>query len=211
MEPQILIDQPVGRRIDSVTMSMIDTYLKSYEGIDAKYQKRQNDAVTASRKKMLEALRAIPEISRSPEEQQLMIRLSNSDISIYQYQEAKYKDYDEVSAKICKLVEDALLHKFISPFDREHEYMYVKKVYMVRSCRSCSPYETLWLEGPMIRVNGIGTNDQAIVVNFHERHSRLTCVKIVEHETIEKDFKHFCDTVMENVDVYKVLCHIDEE
>lgn len=212
MDTQIIIgQQPVGRRIDSVTMAMIDTYMKSYEGIDAKYNKLKQDALTASRVKLRDTLAAIPQYERTPEEEQMLIRLNNSDVSIYKYQTDKYKEYDEVSEKIRKLVEDAVLHQFIRPFDREHEYMYVQRVYMARAAAAPSPYETLWLEGPMLRVNSVGHKDQAVVANFHYHHTQLTLISIVGIETIEKDFKDFCDKVTSNIDIFKVLCGGENE
>ena len=209
--PIIIGQQPVGRRIDSVTMAMIDTYMKSYEGIDAKYKKLKQDSLTASRVKLRDTLAAIPQYERTPEEEQMLMRLNNSDVSIYKYQEDKFKEYDEVSEKVRKLVEDAVLHKFIRPFDREHEYMYVQRVYAVRAAAAPSPYETLWLEGPMLRVNGVGHKEQAVVANFHFHHTQLTLISIVGIETIENDFKNFCDTVMSNVDIFKVLCGGENE
>ena len=206
MEPPMILKQPVGRRIDSVTMSMIDSYMKSYEGIDAKYYQLKKESLTASRVKLRETLAAIPKCDRTTEEEQMLMRLINSDVSIYKYQEEKYKEYDEVSAKIHKLVEDAVLHKFIRPFDREHEYMYVQRVYMVRAAAAPSPYESLWLEGPMLRVNSIGHKDQAVVANFHYHHTQLTLISIVNIETIETDFKEYCKTVLSNVDLFKVMC-----
>jgi hypothetical protein len=204
--PIIIGQQPVGRRIDSVTMSMIDTYMKSYEGIDAKYKKLKQDSLTASRVKLRDTLAAIPQYERTPEEEQMLMRLHNSDISIYKYQEDKFKEYDEVSEKVLKLVEDAVLHKFIRPFDRAHEYMYVQRVYAVRAAAAHSPYETLWLEGPMLRANGVGHKEQAVVVNFHFHHTNLTLISIVDIETIEKDFKDYCGKVMSNIDLFKVMC-----
>ncbi|WP_405325924.1 hypothetical protein [Fibrobacter sp.] len=209
--PIIIGHQPVGRRIDSVTMAMIDTYMKSYEGIDAKYDKLKQGSVTASRVKLRDTLAAIPQYERTTEEEQMLVRLYNSDISIYKHQEDKFKEYDEVSEKIRKLVEDAVLHKFIRPFDREHEYMYVQRVYMARGAAAPSPYETLWLEGPMLRVNGVGHKDQAVVANFHYHHTQLTLISIVGIETIEKDFKDYCGNVMSNIDIFKVLCGGENE
>lgn len=212
MDTQIIIGhQPVGRRIDSVTMAMIDTYMKSYEGIDAKYAKLKQDSVTASRVKLRDTLAAIPQYERTTEEEQMLVRLYNSDVSIYKHQEDKFKEYDDVSEKIRKLVEDAVLHQFIRPFDREHEYMYVQRVYMVRAAAAPSPYESLWLEGPMLRVNGVGHKDQAVVANFHYRHTQLTLISIVGIETIEKDFKDYCANVMSNIDIFKVLCGGENE
>ena len=212
MDTQIIIGhQPVGRRIDSVTMAMIDTYMKSYEGIDAKYAKLKQDSVTASRVKLRDTLAAIPQYERTTEEEQMLVRLYNSDVSIYKHQEDKFKEYDEVSEKIRKLVEDAVLHKFIRPFDREHEYMYVQRVYMARGAAAPSPYETLWLEGPMLRVNGVGHKDQAVVANFHYHHTQLTLISIVGIEAIEKDFKDYCGNVMSNIDIFKVLCGGENE
>lgn len=204
--PIIIGQQPVGRRIDSVTMAMIDTYMKSYEGIDTKYDKLKQDSLTASRVKLRDTLAAIPKYERTTEEEQMLMRLINSDVSIYKYQAEKYKEYDEVSEKIRKLVEDAVLHQFIRPFDREHEYMYVQRVYAVRAAAAPSPYASLWLEGPMLRVNGVGHKDQAVVANFHDHHTRLTLISIVDIETIETDFKEYCKTVMSNIDIFKVLC-----
>ena len=209
--PIIIGHQPVGRRIDSVTMAMIDTYMKSYEGIDAKYAKLKQDSVTASRVKLRDTLAAIPQYERTTEEEQMLVRLYNSDVSIYKHQEDKFKEYDEVSEKIRKLVEDAVLHKFIRPFDREHEYMYVQRVYMARGAAAPSPYETLWLEGPMLRVNGVGHKDQAVVANFHYHHTQLTLISIVGIEAIEKDFKDYCANVMSNIDIFKVLCGGENE
>ena len=209
--PIIIGHQPVGRRIDSVTMAMIDTYMKSYEGIDAKYAKLKQDSATASRVKLRDTLAAIPQYERTTEEEQMLVRLYNSDVSIYKHQEDKFKEYDEVSEKIRKLVEDAVLHKFIRPFDREHEYMYVQRVYMARGAAAPSPYETLWLEGPMLRVNGVGHKDQAVVANFHYHHTQLTLISIVGIEAIEKDFKDYCANVMSNIDIFKVLCGGENE
>lgn len=209
--PIIIGQQPVGRRIDNVTMSMVDTYLKSYEGIDAKYDKLKQGSLTASRVKLRDTLAAIPLHERTPEEEQMLVRLYNSDVSIYKHQEDEFKEYDEVSEKIRKLVEDAVLHKFIRPFDREHEYMYVQRVFAVRAAAAPSPYETLWLEGPMLRVNGVGHNEQVLVANFHYHHAQLTLISIVGIEAIEKDFKDYCDKVMSSIDIFKVLCGGDNE
>ena len=198
------MDAVIGSRIDSVTIDMVETLLKEYNAIEDKYDKSKNDAVIQTRYKLLETLASIPFVDRTQAEDDLYRILRNSDIPNIGTKEARNSELDAVAFKIVKLISDAVKGKFIIPFDRHREFMYVKEV----TLHGEAPNHTVWLNGVTLRVNGVANQNGEVVTNLHSKHQhqQLTQIQIVDIELIQKDFKEYCKTVMSNVDLFKVMC-----
>lgn len=196
------MDEVIGRRIDNVTISMVETLLKEYKGIEDKYDKAKNDAVIQTRYKLLSTLASIPFNYRTKDEEDLYRRLLNSDIPTIGTKETRNAELDAVAFKIVQLISDAVNGKFIIPFDRHREFMYVKEV----TLHGEAPNYTVWLNGVTLRVNGVVNHDGVVVSNLHNKHQQLTLIQIVDMAAIKKDFKEYCKTVMSNVDLFKVMC-----
>ena len=196
------MDEVIGRRIDNVTIAMVETLLKEYKAIEDKYDTAKNDAVIQTRYKLLSTLASIPFDYRTQAEEDLYRRLQNSDIPTIGTKEARNAELDDVAYKIVKLISDAVKGKFIIPFDRHREFMYVKEV----TLHGNAPNYTVWLNGVTLRVNGVVNQDSVVVSNLQNQHQQLTLIQIVDMDTIKKDFKEYCKTVMSNFDLFKVMC-----
>lgn len=196
------MDEVIGRRIDNVTIAMVETLLKEYKDIEDKYDKAKNDAVIQTRYKLLSTLASIPFNYRTKDEEDLYRRLLNSDIPTIGTKETRNAELDAVAFKIVQLISDAVNGKFIIPFDRHREFMYVKEV----TLHGEAPNYTVWLNGVTLRVNGVVNHDAVVVSNLHNKHQQLTLIQIVDMAAIKKDFKEYCKTVMSNVDLFKVMC-----
>lgn len=196
------MDEVIGRRIDNVTIAMVETLLKEYKDIEDKYDKAKDDSVIQTRYKLLSTLASIPFNYRTKDEEDLYRRLLNSDIPTIGTKENRAAELDEVALKIVKLISDAVKGKFIIPFDRHREFMYVKEV----TLNGDAPNYTVWLNGVTLRVNGVANQDGVVVSNLHNKHQQLTLIQIVDMAAIKKDFKEYCQTLMSNVDLFKVMC-----
>ena len=196
------MDEVIGRRIDNVTIAMVETLLKEYKDIEDKYDKAKNDAVIQTRYKLLSTLASIPFNYRTHDEEDLYRSLLNSDIPNIGTKESRNAELDDVAFKIVQLISDAVNGKFIIPFDRHREFMYVKEV----TLHGEAPNYTVWLNGVTLRVNGVVNRDGVVVSNLHNKHQQLTLIQIVDMSAIKKDFKEYCKTVMSNVDLFKVMC-----
>ena len=196
------MDEVIGRRIDNVTIAMVETLLKEYREIEDKYDKAKDDAVIQTRYKLLSTLASIPFNYRTKDEEDLYRRLLNSDIPTIGTKENRDAELDEVALKIVKLISDAVKGKFIIPFDRHREFMYVKEV----TLNGDAPNYTVWLNGVTLRVNGVANQDGVVVSNMHNKHQQLTLIQMVDMAAIKKDFKEDCKTLMSNVDLFKVMC-----
>lgn len=193
----------IGRRVDNVTIAMVETLLKEYKVIEDKYEKAQNDAVIQTRYKLMSTLAAIPFGCRTQAEEDLYRSLRNSDIPTIGTKENRNAELDDVAFKIVQLISDAVKGKFIMPFDRHTEFMYVKEV----TLHGEAPKYTVWLNGVTLRRNGVVNQDGVIVSNLPNKHQQLTLIQIVDIAAIQNDFKEYCKTVMSNVDLFKVMCH----
>lgn len=196
------MDEVIGRRIDNVTIAMVETLLKEYKAIEDKYDKAKNDSVIQTRYKLLSTLASIPFNYRTKDEEDLYRRLLNSDIPTIGTKETRNAELDTVAFKIVQLISDAVNGKFIIPLDRHREFMYVKEV----TLHGEAPNYTVWLNGVTLRVNGVVNHDGVVVSNLHNKHQQLTLIQIVDMAAIKKDFKEYCNTVMSNVDLFKVMC-----
>lgn len=196
------MDEVIGRRIDNVTITMVETLLKEYRNIEDVYDKAKNDAVIQTRYKLLHTLASIPFGCRTQAEEDLYRRLQNSDIPTLGTKDARNAELDDVAIKIVKLISDAVKGKFIIPLDRHREFMYVNEV----TLHGTAPNYTVWLTGVTLRVNGVVNQDGVVVSNLHNKHHQLTLIQIVDRATIKKDFKEYCKTVMSNVDLFNVMC-----
>ncbi len=196
------MDEVIGRRIDNVTIAMVETLLKEYREIEDKYDKAKDNAVIQTRYKLLSTLSSIPFNYRTKDEEDLYRRLLNSDIPTIGTKENRDAELDEVAIKIVKLISDAVKGKFIIPFDRHREFMYVKEV----TLHGEAPNYTVWLNGVTLRVNGVANQDGVVVSNLHNKHQQLTLIQIVDMAAIQADFKEYCQTLMSNVDLFKVMC-----
>lgn len=196
------MDEVIGRRIDNVTIAMVETLLKEYKEIEDKYEKAKDNAVIQTRYKLLSTLASIPFNYRTKDEEDLYRRLLNSDIPNIGTTDTRDAELDEVAFKIVKLISDAVKGKFILPLDRHREFMYVKEV----TLHGDAPNYTVWLNGVTLRVNGVANQDAVVVSNLHHKHQQLTLIQIVDMATIQADFKDYCKTVMSNVDLFKVMC-----
>jgi hypothetical protein len=196
------MDEVIGRRIDNVTIAMVETLLKEYKAIEDKYDKLKNDSLTKARHTLLKTLLTIPSEQRTAAESEMFLRLINSNISEIGTKEDKDAELDTVAIKIVQLISDAVKGKFIMPLDRHNEYLYVKEV----TLHGTVPNYTVWLSGVMLRTSGVINQDGVVVSNLHNKHQQLTLIQIVDMETIQKDFKDYCKKIMSNVDLFKVMC-----
>lgn len=192
----------IGRRIDSVTIDMVETLLKEYKAIEDKYEKAKNDTVIQTRYKLLSALASIPFGNRTQAEEDLYRSLRNSDIPTIGSKESRNAELDEVAFKIVELISGAVKGKFIMPFDRHREFMYVKEV----TLHGNAPNYTVWLNGVTLSVNSVVNQDGVVVTNLQNKHQQLTLIQIVDMAAIRKDFNEYCKKVMSNVDLFKVMC-----
>lgn len=196
------MDEVIGRRIDNVTIAMVETLLKEYKDIEDKYDKAKDNAVIQTRYKLMGTLAAIPFHCRTKAEEDLYRSLSNSDIPTIGSKENRDAELDEVAYKIVKLISDAVKGKFIMPLDRHREFMQVKEVTLIGT----APNYTVWLSGVMLRTSGVINQDGVAAVNLHNHHQQLTLIQIVDMAAIQNDFKDYCKTLMSNVDLFKVMC-----
>jgi len=196
------MDVVIGRRIDSVTIDMVETLLKEYKAIEDKYEKAKNDAVIQTRYKLLSTLASIPFGSRTQAEEDLYRSLRNSDIPTIGSKESRNAELDAVAFKIVELISDEVKGKFIIPFDRHREFMYVKEV----TLHGNAPNYTVWLNGATLSVNSVTNQDGVVVSNLQNKYQQLTLIQIVDMAAIRKDFNEYCKKVMSNVDLFKVMC-----
>lgn len=196
------MDEVIGRRIDNVTIAMVETLLKEYKEIEGKYDTAKDHAFIQTRYKLMSTLASIPSHCRTKAEEDLYRSLSNSDIPTIGTKEPRDAELEEVALKIVKLISDAVKGKFIIPFDRHREFMYVKEV----TLNGNAPNYTVWLNGVTLRVNGVANQDGVVVSNLHNKHQQLTLIQIVDMVAIQEDFKEYCQTLMSNVDLFKVMC-----
>ncbi len=196
------MDEVIGRRIDNVTISMVETLLKEYKAIEDKYDKLKYDSLTKSRHTLLKTLSSIPREQRTDAESEMFLYLLKTNIAEIGTKEDKVAELDAVAIKVVKLVSDAVKGKFIMPLDRHREFMQVKEVTLTGT----APNYTVWLSGVVLRTSGVINQDGVAVVNLHIQHQQLTLIQIVDMAAIEKDFKEYCKTVMSNFDLFKVMC-----
>ena len=196
------MDEVIGRRIDNVTISMVETLLKEYKAIEDKYDKLKYDSLTKSRHTLLKTLSSIPKEQRTDAESEMFLYLLNTNIAEIGTKEDKVAELDAVAIKMVKLVSDAVKGKFIMPLDRHREFMQVKEVTLTGT----APNYTVWLSGVVLRTSGVINQDGVAVVNLHIQHQQLTLIQIVDMAAIQKDFKEYCKKVMSNVDLFKVMC-----
>ncbi len=201
---EVIGQQSVGRRIDSVTMSMIGTYMKMIEHIHEKYKKLESIPFNRARGLIRDTIEKIPTYDRTQEEAVLFDKLCRC--TNYSLVDKETEEINEIAEKIRKLLEDDLLHQFVMPYGRKCECMYVQRVFTGYQSGT-SRYSSVLMSGPMIHCNKQVHNGVCSLLDLRcNGMGMLTSVNIISIGTIENDIKDYCNAVMASFDEFKVMC-----